>query len=946
MTNNNLNNNTISVAQWNCNSIVKKQLLLEQYMLKTKISIIGLNETKLHNKSKINFTNYQIHRRDFKSHSGGIAILTRSDLECQPIRPMYKFKTQIIGINVKLKINSINIFCAYIPPISKRNKQEIDLILEEIDLIFQEMDNHKPYILLGDLNAHSKSWYCKDDNRQGRILKNTIENHNCNIINNSSPTHYNSVNNSIIDLIIISSDLNLKLNYFTVKDDDLTSDHQLIMANFNLELKNSNFSGNFVKIKKINWELYSQKIVSILDSHNLEQFSTLTPDEQLKAQYDLLTTSIHTAASEATEIKTRKVRAKTLPNYLVMIINERKLAQKIYRINKDPGLKKHINFLTNIVKKELIAFKESIWLNFCKNTDSLQKNSKQYWDKIKTIGNLNYNKKAKTSLPMILHNNIEYSSDIEKANLFGNILKNTFSDPNKDFFDSDHKLTIEEHIKANESNLFVTRHADRSLDCKLSLQELEDGLSEVNKQSAPGHDLICYKHYIFLPEQAKILLLSILNLSWQNQIIPDDWKTAEVKMIRKKPTDPHDANNYRPISKTFCIMKILEKLVLTRLNYFLDKYKILSIYQSGFRQNRQTNDNLFYFCQKTFDNFHENKQIQCGIVFDIAKAFDTVWHDGLIFKLSQNNLPEKMGNWIKEFLNNRKFFIKINEAKSEKFSISAGTPQGSTLSATLFSIYINDIIELNNYPNNKVKSLLYADDLFAIYSDHNINYLKIGFQRYLNSLELWLNKWRLCIAAQKCSYNFYTKKKLPDSVRNGSFDLRMMGESIPFDAHPKYLGVTLDKNCNFNGHVNNIIEKCNKLTNIFKSLYFKDWALDTKSQLNIYKALVRSNMEYAAPVLMMSDHNLDRLNKMQNKALRMIYKQPLDTTSKRLQELSSLQAMNQRIKNLAKNYLRKAINVKNPLIYELTENESTHEQNHKCPLNILNAYSMNNNPRQ
>ena len=130
--------------------------------------------------------------------------------------------------------------------------------------------------MMGDLNCHSKSQFCRSENRQGRILNDLIGKPNFHIINNSTPTHNGNAksSDSVIDLMFISNDLYLKLNYFSVKNDDLMSDHQHIMANFNIELKNSNYTGDIIKIKKTNWELYSQEIIS-----NFKSINTLYDEE-------------------------------------------------------------------------------------------------------------------------------------------------------------------------------------------------------------------------------------------------------------------------------------------------------------------------------------------------------------------------------------------------------------------------------------------------------------------------------------------------------------------------------------------------------------------------------------------------------------------------------------------------------------------------------------------
>ncbi len=102
----------------------------------------------------------------------------------------------------------------------------------------------------------------------------------------------------------------------------------------------------------------------------------------------------------------------------------------------------------------------------------------------------------------------------------------------------------------------------------------------------------------------------------------------------------------------------------------------------------------------------------CAIFFDIASAFDKVWHDGLVFKLLELNFPNHLIRWIKDFLDNRLLAVSIGLFISEKLMIQAGVPQGAVLSPSLFSIFNNDIPV--KYSKNKLYSLLFAYDLCAL----------------------------------------------------------------------------------------------------------------------------------------------------------------------------------------------------------------------------------------
>ena len=227
-------------------------------------------------------------------------------------------------------------------------------------------------------------------------------------------------------------------------------------------------------------------------------------------------------------------------------------------------------------------------------------------------------------------------------------------------------------------------------------------------------------------------------------------------MIPKAPHDSHNPNNYRPISLTNTVAKILEKLIKYRLVYYLEINNIILKEQSGFRSKKRAIDNVFYFKQKCLEAFAMRKKKKNrvgGIIFDIEKAFDKVWLEGLLYKMHQMKIPTKLAKWIMNFIQNRKFYVSVNGKDSKLYDILTGVPEGAILSPILFLIFINDILmSVPNYEHIS-RSLLFADDLFHFFFDHCLKRLKLILQKYLNELEVWLSKWRLKISANKCSYN-------------------------------------------------------------------------------------------------------------------------------------------------------------------------------------------------
>ena len=519
--------------------------------------------------------------------------------------------------------------------------------------------------------------------------------------------------------------------------------------------------------------------------------------------------------------------------------------------------------------------------------------------------------------------------------MFGKILEKIFSNEESSNFNEENRRSVDAYLYYKRKNLFVTRDVDQSLEMEFTLDELEEAINNLKKKSAPGNDGIRNRHLINLSVTGKRHCLKIFNESWKTGKLITDWKTAEVTMINKTIDELSNPNNYRPISLTKCIGKLMEKMIKNKLVFFLNKHKILSDFQSGFREKRNTTDNLFYLSQKALDTFDEGK-ITCGVVFDIQKAFDKVWHNGLIYKLSKLNLPERLGYWLVNAIENRKFYVKVDSEKSELFNITAGVAQGTILSPILFSIYINDITELNNSTiNNNIESLLFADDLFALTINKNLNRAIIRMQTYLNSLEQWFNKWRLQVATHKCSFNIYKKGNIPKNIKEKNLNLKIFNSILKLDQSPTYLGATLDRHLNFNAHADKIRDKCMKSIKILKNLSGKNWSLDEKSKVKIYKCLIRSKMEYAAPVLLTSNYFIKKMQGVQYKALRIIFKEPPGCSSTMLHEKSKLQTVKARMEQLSHNYLKSAISNNNPLIIKLLENSTISSGPYRSPLEII-----------
>ena len=207
-------------------------------------------------------------------------------------------------------------------------------------------------------------------------------------------------------------------------------------------------------------------------------------------------------------------------------------------------------------------------------------------------------------------------------------------------------------------------------------------------------------------------------------------------------------------------------------------------------------------------------------------------------------------------------------------------------------------------------------------------------KKYLEELEIWLKKWRLSIAANKCSFTIYATR-IPKELNNGTFKLMINGSEIPINHEPRYLGVILDRNLNMNTHTDTIRTKCIKALNILKCLTYKTWSMKEENQIRIYKSLIRSKLEYAAPVMIMSINNIQRLSGIQYQALKIIYKEKIECSNQYLHDLSQIQRIEDRLFQLSSNYLQKAITESNPLIIQLISEITYSSGTTKTPIESI-----------
>ena len=272
----------------------------------------------------------------------------------------------------------------------------------------------------------------------------------------------------------------------------------------------------------------------------------------------------------------------------------------------------------------------------------------------------------------------------------------------------------------------------------------------------------------------------IFQQAMESGSFPSEWKKGNVVPIHKKD-DKQCLKNYRSISLLSICGNFFQKLIFNEIFKFFIENELISPNQSGFS-----------------DSFDDGFEVR-GVFLDISKAFDKVWHEGLIFKLKQNGISGNLLNLLCDFLRNRKQRVLLNGQVSDWSDVRAGVPQGSILGPLLFLIYINDLSE-----GLSSNAKLFADDtsLFSVIHDSNTSALELNSD--LAKINRWAFQWKMSFnldhkkQAQEVIFSWKSKAiSHPPLVFNNSNVIKTTSQ--------KHLGIILDTPLPFEKHLETVL---------------------------------------------------------------------------------------------------------------------------------------------
>ena len=304
-------------------------------------------------------------------------------------------------------------------------------------------------------------------------------------------------------------------------------------------------------------------------------------------------------------------------------------------------------------------------------------------------------------------------------------------------------------------NLFSAGNDNPLLDGAITIPEIKRAGRKLKNNKACGQDMISNEMIKCIIETRFIeIILRVFNLTFDKSQFPEIWKIGHIVPIFKG----EDSFDPRGIAITSCLGKLFTLILNERLVAFLEERKILKPNQIGFCKGYRTADRAFVLNSMINSYTRKGKKIYACFV-DFSKAYDSVWRDGLLYKLIKYKLSSKFISIIQSMYDNLNLSVKLTNGITPFFRSEMGVRQGCNLSPMLFNLFINDLIEhlqggmteavkINGYSCN---CLMYADDLLLLSESWE------GLCHSLDKLGYYSAKWRLSISSKKTKIMVFGK---------------------------------------------------------------------------------------------------------------------------------------------------------------------------------------------
>ena len=805
----------------NARSVVNKIDDLESYVYEENPDVVMITESWANDKicdAELALSGYTTLRNDRNVGRGGgclfyfrdeIPLALEEDLTCTPNTETVWGKIESRGVCTVKGI-------CYLSPSSSEDQIEA---LQE--LIRKASHKYHNTIICGDFNHRSINWDLLQAGSEGQSFLDLVQ--DCFLIQHvDKPTR----GENILDLVLSSRDS--MVENLVVREPFGSSDHNIVVFQTITETEINEWKETYYDYRKGDY----QEMRKYLNGMNWDD---VLGKPNVQDAWVSFKTVIEDAISKFVPQKIRR-KSKRKPMWWsrgIETIRKRKYnLWKKYRETREyedyVEYNRCLNKATKTVKKAKRKLEKKLAKNIKNDPKAFYKYARSKTKTKDTVG------------PLKDPDGRIINDDNKTATIFNEYFTSVFTQEVLDNL-------------PEPRNIFQGEHEEMLHSVELLPENVLKKLNNIKPEKAPGVDNI---YPVVLKELSQVIsnpLSQLFTRSLNEREVPDDWKLANVTPIFKKGTKSVP-KNYRPVSLTSQVCKLMESLIRDAIITHLRKHNLIVESQHGFTKGRSCLTNLLTFLEEVTKAIDQGIPVDV-IYLDFSKAFDKVPHQRLLGKLRAHGLGETVVGWIESWLCGRKQRVVIRGKGSEWSEVTSGVPQGSVLGPTLFLIYINDI---DDGVNSSV--LKFADDT-KIFRNVMTCEQAFSLQEDLTKAHQWSVEWQMLFNTDKC-------KCMHLGHSNQHYDYFLGDELIESVKEEKDLGVWINDRLSVSAHCAKASKTANNILGTIKRTY------EDKSKtniINLYKTLVRPHLEYAIqawrPYLL---KDIEVLEKVQKRALNMI----------------------------------------------------------------------------
>lgn len=715
-------------------------------------------------------------------------------------------------------------------------------------------------LISADTNARSKLWFDTTDNDRGRDLEEFLTTSTLHIINENTgiPTFETRRAKSWIDLTITNNTLLKRITNWKCGEEESCSDHKIISfqirrtpqtsIRINQPEKEETLTGTrYIVKKEENYELFN----NILHSALTKEFQCDANETNLKETDNRICKIINLPNDAETVAErfnsciiaacdgafhkstSRKIstKGKSVPwwNDQLTVLRKRvnALRRRYQRTINNQQLREERKNQYNEGKREyqLQMQKEKLtsWKKYC----TIEDGSNPWHVAYKlAAGKI----RTQPSLTTIRKTDGTYTADTEETLMY--MIDHFTPDDNTD---SDTEKQ-QEMRRQQEEPLNTPK------DKEFTQEEIFQVIRKFDSKKAPGEDGITSNIILSVFKIFPSSVTAIYNNCLRHACFPKIWKISQIiPIVKPGMEESHEVTKFRPISLLNIEGKILEKLMIERINHHIHTKNLFSMNQYGFIPQKSTIDAALEV-KKFIKNNLDQKNSVIITSLDVKGAFDAAWWPGILHNLRNLQCPSNLYYLVKNYFRNRIAKLTMNHNRTEK-EVMKGCPQGSCCGPGLWNILYNSLLSLRYTKQSKL--VAFADDLVLMTAGETKQVAEMYANTDLKQIEDWSKQYKLQFNNGKSKTLLISRKRKEEK---SSISVYINNRIIEQVQQLKYLGILFDNKLKFDKHIKQVSEKCIKLINALAKSAKLNWGLGTQALRTIYKGAILPMLLYGVQV--------------------------------------------------------------------------------------------------